>query len=110
MHGSAMTPQRRADGAHARAARALLLPQFLSRARHFMPRFRRGRSRPPRSGMVTHRFIYKRFVHFGAEHRIGELNRAHHGAIQIHNVYTRHRSWSFVFPRAPYRFARRTMT
>ena len=88
MRGAAVPPQRRSNGAHARAAGAFLLPQLLAGTRYFMARLGRRGSRPPRGGSIPHRFIEQRLVYFGAEHCVRKLDRAHYRAVQVHNVYT----------------------
>ncbi len=80
-----MPPQRRADGADARASGALLLPQLLARAAHQLAVLGGVRSGALSGAVVLHRFPEQVLVD-RAEYFLGQLEGADFLAAQIYYI------------------------
>src|SRR5690349_6515653 len=91
MHRAPMPPQRRADGADASAARALLLPQLLARAGDQLLVLGGVSAGAVGGAVVLHRFPQQVFID-RAEDLIGQVKRADLLPAQIMNVDSCHMS------------------
>src|SRR6202012_5819498 len=92
------TPERSADRAHARAARALLLPQLLARTRNQLAILRRVRSLAQTGAVVLHRLPEQRLVHFTGEHLIEQFEVTDFLAREALDLDLRHRLTSLSVP------------
>src|SRR6266851_3055389 len=92
---SAMTPERRPDRAHARAARALLLPELAARAAHFALVLGLVRAATQPAQVPSRSFVQQVLVDLGAENRVRQLHLTDFLAIQIDYVDDRHNLFSF---------------
>ena len=96
MDRAAVPPERRTDRTHTGAAGALLLPQLLARARHFtagLGLVRAARAGPPDTAGPLRR---SGLVDLGAEHVVGEIERADFLIFKIDNIDSRHGSYLFA--------------
>src|SRR5258707_9600556 len=96
VHRTAVPPDGRADRTDARAARALLLPQFLAGARYFPAHFGLRRAGARRRLRVPYSLVKQRFIDFTAEHFIGQFQFAHLVIAEIDYVYCWHRRYLFA--------------
>src|SRR5712664_1684212 len=95
MDCAAMTPERRANRAHTRASRALLLPKFAARAADFALFLDLVRT-PAQSAQVPSRsFMQQVLVDLRAKDRVRQLHLTDFLAIQIDYVDDRHNLFSF---------------
>src|ERR1041385_7461706 len=85
-----MPPDRAADRAHARAACALLLPEFLARTGNLVACFDLVGTRSQPRPVMPHRFIEQRFIDLCAEHGVGQFNLADLLIIQIAYIHRGH--------------------
>ena len=85
MHRAAVPPQRRANGTHARAPRALLLPELFARAGHQLLVLGGVRAGALCGAVVLHRFPQQVLVD-RAEDFVGQFEGANLGPAQIMNV------------------------
>src|SRR5262245_54457997 len=85
-----MPPYRRADRTHARPARALLFPQFLTRTGDFPADLGLCRAGSLACTMMPHRFVNQRFIHFGAEDGVIQIDRPDYLIPEIENVNAWH--------------------
>src|SRR5262249_44945031 len=89
VHGAAVTPQRRTDGAYTGASRPLLPPQFLSASCDQFAVLGGMCAGPLRGAVMFHRFPQQVLVD-RAEDFVFELQRSDFFALQINNVNLRH--------------------
>src|SRR5713226_4960909 len=90
-----MAPERRANRAHARAARALLLPELAARAAHFALVLGLVRAATQPAQVPSRSFVQQVLVDLGAENRVRQLHLTDFLAIQIDYVDDRHNLFSF---------------
>src|ERR1019366_389112 len=94
VYGAAVPPQWRANGAHACASGALLLPQLLTRAAHqLLVLGGVGTGTLPRA-VVLHRFPQQALVH-RAENFVGQFEGTYLFAAEIHYINRRHSLFRF---------------
>src|SRR5215831_7702488 len=91
-----MTPDRAADRTHTGASGALLLPELLTRTGDFRAGLHLVGARALRCRILPDRFVQQRFVDFGAEDFVRQLERADLLIIQIKNINRWHgvTSWT----------------
>src|SRR5262249_38689881 len=90
-----VAPQRRPDGANARAARTLLLPELAACATHFALFFHFVCAAAKSSQIPAGSFMPKVLIHFCSADRVGQLDLPALLAFQIDDIYDRHFSSSF---------------
>src|SRR5713101_4464048 len=93
--GAAMTPERRADRAHTRAARALLLPEFAPRAADFALVLGLVRAAAQPAQVPPRSFVQQVLVDLRAKNRVRQLHLTDFLAIQVDYVDDRHNLFSF---------------
>ncbi len=74
MHRSAMAPEGRPYGAHARPARAFLLPQLFARACNGAALLGLVRARALAGLVMTHSLVEQSLIDFGGENPVGEID------------------------------------
>src|SRR5215469_4397470 len=89
MHGAAVPPQRRTDGADAGASRALLLPELLAGSRNPPAVLGRVGAGALPGAVMLHRLPQQVFMD-GAKNLVRQLQRAYRLAAQIVNVDSSH--------------------
>src|SRR5579871_1086837 len=97
-----VAPQRRPHRTDARPACAFLLPQLLTRTGNFTPGLSLVGARTQTRLILADRFVKQRFVDFGPEHFVGEVERAHFLVVQIQNIDCRHGSYLFALRTTTY--------
>src|SRR6266849_4199484 len=98
MDRAAMTPERRPDRAHTRAARALLLPELAARAAHFALVLGLVRTSAQPAQVPPRSFVQQVLVDLRAKNRVRQLHLTDFLAIQVHYVDDRHNLFSFFKP------------
>src|SRR6202158_2647039 len=95
MDRAAMAPERRADRAHTRAARALLLPELAARATDFALFLDLVRA-PAQSAQVPPRSLVQQvLIDLRAKDRVRQFHLTDFLAIQVNYVDDRHNLFSF---------------
>src|SRR5713226_9744972 len=95
MDCSAMTPERLPDRAHARAARALLLPELAARAADFALVLGLVRAAAQSAQVPPRSFMQQVLIDLRAKDRVRQLHLTDFLAIQVDYVDDRHNLFSF---------------
>src|SRR2546428_4576465 len=90
MDRAAVAPERRADRAHTRAARALLLPELAARAAHFALFLDLVRASAQSAEIPPRSFMQQVLIDLRAKDRVRQLHLTDFLAIQIDYVDDRH--------------------
>src|SRR5260370_18357393 len=96
MDRAAMAPERRADRAHTRAARALLLPKFAASAAHFALFLDLVRTSAQSAQVPPRSFVQQVLVDLLAKNRVRQLHLPDFLPIQIDYVDDRHNLFPYL--------------
>jgi hypothetical protein len=90
-----MAPERRPNGANARATRTLLPPKLAASAAYFALILGLGGAAAQSAKIPAGSFVQQVFIYFDAKDRVGQLYLTNCLAIQIDYIYDRHNFVSF---------------